>query len=252
MILVLGAAVGVIAFLMLWKEVAAKNRPKRLSKVAAGAAGVLLAVLLLLTASGRLHWLAALAAGALPFLRWTLGLLAGQVIRNWLGGAMGLGGFNPFQRTAAGGAGSTPSQSSVATDDLAMTLDHASGDMDGEVLRGSRRGQRLAELDLDALKALCHEFQAADSQQLLSAYMDRRFPGWRDAGQQGAHADSGAMDTQQALAVLGLAAGASEREVVDAHRRLMQKLHPDRGGTDYLAATLNRAKETLLGARNGG
>ena len=55
------------------------------------------------------------------------------------------------------------------------------------------------------------------------------------------------MDKSQALAVLGLSDGATEDEVMAAHRRLMQKLHPDRGGTDYLAATLNRAKEVLLG-----
>ena len=252
MILVIAAVVGVVAFAMLWKEVTAKNRPKKLSKVAVGAAGVLIATLLLLTATGRLHWLAALAAGALPFLRWTLGLLTGQLIRGWLGNALGLGGFNPFQRSAAPTPdGAAPSVSSVATDDLAMTLDHASGDMDGEVLRGRRRGQRLSHLDLEALTALCGEFQAADSQQLLGAYLDRRFPGWRDARQQAAAAESGAMDTQQALAVLGLEAGATEAEIVGAHRRLMQKLHPDRGGTDYLAATLNRAKEVLLDGPNG-
>ena len=250
MILVLGAAVGAIAFWMLWKEVAAKNRPKKLSKVAVGAAGALIAVLLLLTATGRLPWLAALAAGALPFLRWTFGLLAGQMIRGWLGNAMNLGGFSPFQRSAAPG-GDAPNRSSVATDDLSMTLDHASGDMDGEVLRGRWRGQRLAALDLEALKSMYDEFQAADSQQLLGAYLDRRFPGWRDPEQQAAAAEPGNMDAQQALAVLGLEAGASEAEVVGAHRRLMQKLHPDRGGTDYLAATLNRAKEVLLDNPNG-
>ena len=250
MIFALGAVVGVIAFWMLWKEVAAKNRPKRLSKVAVGAAGVLIAMLLLLTASGRLPWLAALVAGALPFLRWTLGLLAGQAIRSWLGNAMGMGGFNPFQRAAAPG-GAPPKASSVTTDDLAMTLDHATGDMDGEVLRGPLRGQRLGELDFDALKALYGGLQAADSQQLLGAYLDRRFPDWRDAEQRGAHTDPASMDRQQALAVLGLEAGAGEAEIVGAHRRLMQKLHPDRGGTDYLAATLNRAKEVLLGDPNG-
>ena len=253
MILVLAAVVGVIAFAMLWKEIAAKNRPKKLSKVAAGAAGVFVAMLLLLTATGRLHWLAALAAGALPLLRWVLGFFAGQMIRGWLGNIVGLGGFNPFQRAAAAGGaapgGSGPNASSVATDDLAMTLDHASGEMDGEVLSGPRRGERLSELDLDALTALYDEFQAADSQQLLGAYLDRRFPGWRDAQQPPASA--GSMDTQQALAVLGLEAGASETEIVGAHRRLMQKLHPDRGGTDYLAATLNHAKEVLLDGANG-
>ena len=252
------AAVGVVAFVMLWKEATAKNRPKKLSKVVAGAAGVLIATLLLLTATGRLHWLAALAAGMLPLLRWVLGLLTGQMIRGWLGNTLGLGGFNPFRPFQQSAQHSTtpppdddaPNASSVATDDLAMTLDHASGDMDGEVLRGSRRGQRLSHLDLEALTALYDELQAVDSQQLLGAYLDRRFPGWRDAKQQAATAEPGTMDTPQALAVLGLEAGASKAEIINAHRRLMQKLHPDRGGTDYLAATLNRAKEVLLSGSN--
>ena len=250
MIFALGAVVGVVAFWVLWREVAAKNRPKKLSKVALGAAGVMIAALMLLTASGRLPWLAALVAGALPFLRWTVGLLAGQAIRSWLGNAMGMGGFNPFQRTNPPG-GAPPKASSVATDDLAMTLDHATGDMDGEVLRGPWRGKRLGELDLDALKALYGELPAADSQQLLGAYLDRRFPDWRGGEQHTAASDPATLDRQQALAVLGLEDGASDEEIVGAHRRLMQKLHPDRGGTDYLAATLNRAKEVLLDNPNG-
>ena len=59
--------------------------------------------------------------------------------------------------------------------------------------------------------------------------------------------DSGApLSRRQALNVLGLEEGASEDEIVEAHRRLMQKLHPDRGGSSFLAAQINRAKDTLL------
>ena len=56
------------------------------------------------------------------------------------------------------------------------------------------------------------------------------------------------MDEARALQVLGLSAGATRDDILNAYRRLMQKLHPDRGGTDYLAATLNQAKEILLNA----
>ena len=138
-----------------------------------------------------------------------------------------------------------------------MTLRHDSGEMDGEVLTGatprpapfrprSARPSRLFRAGL----------AAADSLQLLDAYLDRRFPDWREtsdhASERGRRAFPSAPHGQgrQALAVLGLADGASDVQVREAHRRLMQRLHPDRGGTDYLAATLNQAKEVLL--TNGG
>lgn len=55
------------------------------------------------------------------------------------------------------------------------------------------------------------------------------------------------MSTEEAMEVLGLKPGYSREDVIQAHRRMMQKVHPDRGGSDYLAAQINRAKETLLG-----
>lgn len=242
MLLVAAAIVGTIAFAMLWKELAAKNRPKKLSKLAGGAAVALLSVLLLMTATGRLHWLAALFAAVLPFARWALGMFAGPLIGNWLRATFG--------RRAAAAAGSAPPRmSTVATDDLRMTLDHETGEMAGEALTGSLAGQALAALELEAILPWRGELTKADSLQLLDAYLDRRFPGWREPPPQGDATPAGtSMDAAQALAVLGLEAGASEREIVAAHRRLMQKLHPDRGGTDYLAATLNQAKAVLIGA----
>ena len=234
--------VGAAAFMVLWREMSSKQRPRRLSKLGWSAAAVLIGVLAVLAASGRLHWLTALLAAALPFLRWILGLFAGPLIGHFIRSRMrGAQGPPP-------GDGGGPATSTVATDELRMTLVHDSGDMDGDVLKGSFSGRRLSDLDLDGLRILRAELRSPDSLQLLEAYLDRRFPGWSDEGteRQRPAADR-EMDREQALAVLGLDAQATEEEIVSAHRRLMQKLHPDRGGSDYLAATLNLAKRVLIG-----
>ena len=238
---VIAVAIGTVAFIVLWRELAAGNRPRRLSKTGWTAAVALTVTLAVMAGSGRLHWLAALFAGALPLLRWILGLvlgpLIGQFIRSRMQGA---------HTSRPGNDG--PSTSTVATDELRMTLMHDSGEMDGEILAGAFAGKRLSSLDLAAIRTLYGELRNADSLQLLEAYLDRRFPGWSDEHTERARPSADRdMDKEQALAVLGLPSGASKEEIVDAHRRLMQKLHPDRGGSDYLAATLNLAKRVLLG-----
>ncbi|MCK5394462.1 MAG: molecular chaperone DnaJ [Gammaproteobacteria bacterium] len=55
-----------------------------------------------------------------------------------------------------------------------------------------------------------------------------------------------AMSTDEAMEILALKPGYSKDDVIQAHRRMMQKMHPDRGGSDYLAAQINKAKDTLL------
>ena len=51
---------------------------------------------------------------------------------------------------------------------------------------------------------------------------------------------------EEAYEVLGLELNASKEDVLKAHKRLMQRLHPDRGGSDYLAAKINAAKDKLV------
>lgn len=135
-----------------------------------------------------------------------------------------------------------------------MELDHGSGRMTGSVLAGKFEGRMLDDLGPAELNGLWLECGGdGESRALLEAYLDRRFTGWREdfdghdaAGAHGT-ADAGLMSEQEAYEVLGLAAGAGEAEIRAAHHRLMKRLHPDQGGSTYLAAKINQAKERLLG-----
>jgi len=142
--------------------------------------------------------------------------------------------------------------SEVVTPYLRMNLDHDTGTMSGTVLAGRFEGMRLSELSIPDLVALLRECRAADSEgaRLLEAYLDRLHPNWRDemgAGQS-APPRGGAEDmtVAEAYEILGLQPGADEAAIRAAHHRLMMQLHPDHGGTDYLATKINRARDVLL------
>jgi hypothetical protein len=142
---------------------------------------------------------------------------------------------------------------------LEMELDHDTGEMDGSVLVGPFAGRRLSSLDEASLYRLLSECHTGDPQgiRLLEAYLDRRFPRWRESAQDheharpGAQSSPGAMSEEEAHQILGLQPGASLDEIRQAHRRLIKKLHPDQGGSTYLAARVNQAKEILLSRQCG-
>lgn len=143
-------------------------------------------------------------------------------------------------------------RSRVATSLLAMELDHDTGRMEGTVLAGPLKGRLLSSLSNDELKALHQQCTALrdQSRPLLEAWLDRSKAGWREAWNtgpgNGAPVPSGKMSRAEALAVLGLKEGATPDDIRAAHRRLMKEFHPDRGGSDYLAAKINQAKDVLL------
>ncbi|MEL6967558.1 MAG: DnaJ domain-containing protein [Pseudomonadota bacterium] len=156
-------------------------------------------------------------------------------------------------RRRRGGQGGTPSISTVRSAALEMELNHDSGDMDGMILVGQFEGQPLSDLDERALAYLRGEIQDdSDSLALLDAYLDRRFPTWRENGEfdpgagQGSPSSAGPMGEQEAYEVLGLGPGATVDEIRSAHRRLMKNAHPDSGGSTFLAAKINEAKDVLL------
>lgn len=191
-----------------------------------------------------------LLAGGLVFARrWDLAVPVVAVGLSLLGWGRARG----FRPAGAGSAGAGQ-VSEVRSAFLAMRLDHGTGDMEGEVLAGAFAGRALASLASAELERLYREVAAdGDSRALLEAYLDRRQPGWRvdfeanGAAGHGAAPGASAMTKEEAYQVLGLEAGASEAEIRAAHRRLMKRLHPDQGGSGFLAAKLNEAKDLLVG-----
>ena len=174
--------------------------------------------------------------------------------------------FPKISFPSMGGGPSSGRSSKVETMYLRMRLEHDSGEMSGEVLKGPFAGKQLAGLDLDSLVALlgeCHR-EDADSAQLLETYLDRAVGGdWREAARAGGataeeqggrgwgpRADSARprpqMTAEEAREILGVGPEATAEEIKDSYRRLMHKLHPDQGGSNYLATKINQAKDILL------
>src|SRR5262245_49941794 len=174
---------------------------------------------------------------AVPFVRTGLGLLG------WL--PFGPAGFS--QRTQKSGG----QVSRVRSAFIEMELDHDTGAMRGRILAGRHEGTSLDALDLPTLTGFLPEIDE-ESRALLMAYLDRRSPGWRedtqgDTAAGGAGAWSGGkMTEEEAYQILGVQPGASADDISRAHRTLMKKLHPDQGGSTYLAARVNEAKDVLL------
>jgi DnaJ domain len=168
--------------------------------------------------------------------------VTGLGLLGWL--PTGASGFLRRDRKSAGQA------SQVRSNFLAVELDHDTGAMSGEIIAGRLAGTKLDQLELSTLVPLLGEFDP-ESRDLLAAYLDRRHPRWREDAQGDAAAGNGAarsgkMSKEEAYQILGLEPGASADEIGRAHRGLMKKLHPDQGGSTYLAARVNEAKDVLL------
>lgn len=198
----------------------------------------------------------ALGAGAFLFTRGRIDLgmfLIGAGL--WI---LGLWRFaaNPFG--AFGSATRQAGVSRVRSAMIEMELDHSSGAIRGVVLAGRDEGKRLDALtrtNLMDLYVACRT-DDPDGARLLEVYLDRRFPGWRQAGN--GEGDAGGVNSgarrrrpatiseDEAYEILGLKKGAARQDIARAHRDLMKKLHPDHGGTTDLAARVNEAKEVLM------
>jgi hypothetical protein len=228
--------IAIVAGLLLLLRWASTADPRVLAwivRVVAGIVGALVLVVVLL--AGRWTWI----VYALPFLL--------PLYFNWRSNRI----------RAKNSGGPSPGQTSeVRTRYLDMYLDHDTGEMSGTVKAGAYAAREVSSLNLAELLDLLAECEDdEDSVRVLEAYLDRTHgPAWR--AESAAEGDKkagrsgwgGAMTFDEAWEILGLEPGAGEEEIKEAHRRLMAKMHPDRGGSTYLAAKLNQAKDLLLGA----
>jgi len=176
--------------------------------------------------------------------RWGIGVAAGAVGAGLVGRAMA-GAGSRWQRTAG-------TSSNVRSDWLAMELDLDDGRLTGSFTQGPYEGRDLDSLSIAELTSVAAALDE-ESRQLLEAYLDRRAPGWREdlnadaaPGGRESHARSGPMSKNEAYEILGLQPGASVAAIRKAHRALMARVHPDHGGSTYLAARINAAKDVLL------
>ncbi len=186
------------------------------------------------------------------------------LVRGAIGPAVSIGlvglallGYVSLWRASFGGrTQKSPGQvSRVRTAFLEMELDHDSGALRGQVLAGRHQGAALDDLDVPTLITLLGEIDE-DSLPLLAAYLDRRQPRWREhapddaAAANGSRASRGGkMTEEEAYQILGIQPGATAQDIARAHRSLMKKLHPDQGGSTYLAARINEAKDVLVRGR---
>ena len=211
--------------------------------------GTLLGIaLLFLAVTGRLHPLFAILGAVLPFLSRLTGLvMQGAQVAALMRFFRGLGGS-----TGAGGGPAGPKASEISSRFLHMVLVHETGMMDGTVLEGQFKDRSLSDMNIDELRQLLTEVSVdTDSHNLLFAYLDREHEDWQSGHdhEPPSGSSSGEMTEQEALDILGLDDSASADDIIQAHRRMMQKVHPDRGGSTYLAMRINEAKEKLMELR---
>ena len=221
-------------FYLLLRRISTLPPHKRRAEYMKVGLGAALVATVLLALAGKMHWVGAAITGLLVAARQSLPLLIRLL--PFLGN---------LKSQSAGAAG----QSTVSTATLRMHLNHESGELSGDVLAGPFKDWRLSDMtreQLDELRRYCEE-QDPESVQLLDGYMEQRFgESQEESREQAQSTPPGGMSRQEALEVLGLDEDADKEAIVAAHRKLMQKLHPDRGGSDYLAAKINQAKDLLL------
>jgi hypothetical protein len=215
-----------------WKIVKSLPSEKRRPFLWRTAFWSVLGLSVVLVASGRMHWLGAGLAVLVPLAKGAF--------------ALGLRAL-PFLQILSRFK-TSPSQ--FRTKSLLVQVNFSTREMDGEILQGEFTGKRLSELNQKQLQTLAESFKETDRESylLLQTYMLRNNRGGSENSyQHGNQANNlSELSEKEACEILGLKPDAPKEDIVKAHKRLMQRLHPDRGGSDYLAAKINAAKDKLI------
>jgi len=189
--------------------------------------GAFLGLVLFALFTGRLNWLGAFIMGLLPFVK-NIGalVLRGMALMGWW----------------------KKMQNAKPMDSSSLVLNLKGGVFDGDIRKGTKAGQKLSNLDAEQLAQLFEEFkhQDASAAALLQIYIKNRFGESWQGNPLNQQSPNGDLTIAEARALLGVEANADKKAIITAHRKLIQKFHPDRGGNDYLAARLNTAKDLLI------
>ena len=231
--------VGYLLYHLYGKQLRSQG-PKGLIKPALIAAIVLL---LLAVATGRANAVFALIGGLFAA-AWRF---APVLVRFYPQIRQILGKFAP------GAMGGTGNVSKVTTATLVMNLDHATGRIDGDITAGQFKDKRLSELSFEEILqfyTIC-ERQDPEALRLLQAFMEREFPDqWQNSTKRSSSAPppdaSESVSVSEAWEILGLPPGADKAAIITAHKKLMGRLHPDKGGSTFLASRVNQAKDRLI------
>lgn len=225
MILKLILAVGLIAVLWFiaqkYKKLPAPQRKNLVLKILLFGLG---GILLLGVVTGRMHWFGAVIAALLPLFRFGLH----TVFR-----------FLPLWLNRTGGA------ASFKTEHLDVQVVVQTGQLRGRIIKGPHTEKTIEQLTDTDLQELENYYRDRDNRSYYLIKFARKSANFSGGRQQQAPSFANP-SREEALQILGLTGNPTQEEIIVAHRRLINKLHPDRGGSDFLAARVNQARDILL------
>ena len=243
------AVIGFGAFLLLCKVLWGSQRPSKNTRIIMIASLTLVSVLGIFVLLRRIPWFVAAVTMVAPFARVLMNIVRLAISSFFVNQLLGIVRGTKGAFSTASAVPPENTDSATQTSELAMKLDHSTGTMTGSVLVGKFKGNNLDSLSDDDLLEVYRTLQEVESKRLLEAYVARHRPHLNETSDAASDPpDSDEMSLKRAADILGVAVDATKDEIVGAHRRLMDKLHPDKGGSSYLAAELNAAKKVMLDA----